>query len=322
MKILNPSIIAICLSFSLSHSLLADEETTVTSGETLGEGTSEPKTIGTSTQTEGKLSQEFSGLLGSEEQAQTVVDGLRQGKAFTLGSETADTSSAQTPDLNTPELNTTELNNIVIEPPTGTMGYGNVKMTLSLAEAKLAEMGITQPTNEQLSAVLMGGEIEGQPVDGILMMRSEGMGWGEIAQQYDMKVGQLMGKSAHTAPIETTTTQTTTTRAPTSNSYGYVSPYSKKTPPGTVKHQANGYIPSSKQSSGKGIVSADGASVQQSGYVKNNGQVKTEKTVKIEHSNKHAYIPSGNPGSTSTAITSAAGSHTSNGKAKGHVNKK
>ena len=294
---------AIILSLSLLFThVVADETTTTEQSSTDAETIN---AIGSSVQTEGKLTQEFSEFLGGEEQAASVVDGLRQGTSFSLNSEPTDSTS------------TTNVDSSSIEPPTGTMGYGNVKMTLRLAETKLAEMGITQPTSEQLSAVLLGGDIDGQQVDGILAMRADGMGWGEIAHQYDMKVGQLMGKGKPTSFVDTSTTQTTT-----ANRNGYISPYSRNNNPGAFKHQSNGYIPSSKHGAGKGIITASGNTVHQNGYSKNNGKFKPVKTVKAHHVNKHGYIASGGMTSQSSVISNATATHHSPGKAKGHVNKK
>src|SRR6185312_1250957 len=42
-------------------------------------------------------------------------------------------------------------------PDTGKMGYGNVKIALSLAEASLAKAGITDPTAAEVAAALNGG---------------------------------------------------------------------------------------------------------------------------------------------------------------------
>ena len=85
------------------------------------------------------------------------------------------------------------------------MGYGNVRITLRLAQAQLNQLGITQPTTEELSAVLLGGDINGSQVDGILAMRADGMGWGQIAKEYGMTVGQIMGKGAGPTKQATTT---------------------------------------------------------------------------------------------------------------------
>src|SRR5512139_1116553 len=193
----------------------------------------EPDTpIGTSENVESRLSSEFAGFLGDTEQAHVVVDGLRQGSAFTY-------IYPDTPDA-------------IIDPPTGTMGYGNVRIALRLAQAELGKLGIVQPTPDELAAILLGGEIDGAPVEGVLALRAEGMGWGEIAQQYGTTVGQLMGKGAgltqHASPLSSTFGKTApgATGKTTHSSHAY----------------ANGYIPSGNgKGLGQGMVSGTGASV-------------------------------------------------------------
>ena len=96
--------------------------------------------------------------------------------------------------------------------PTGKMGFGNVKISLALAQESLRQQNIMQPTSEQLHTSLVGGQMvpgdSTTTTNGILQMRAEGMGWGQIAQKYDVKLGQLMsGKQ----PASTTTTSTTST---------------------------------------------------------------------------------------------------------------
>jgi hypothetical protein len=66
------------------------------------------------------------------------------------------------------------------------MGNGEVERALTLASRDLAAAGITNPTPEQLQAALMGGAVtnaQGQAtsLDGVLVLRSQGMGWGQIA---------------------------------------------------------------------------------------------------------------------------------------------
>ena len=305
----------ILLITMLTGSYLHAEETI--NNETIIDTTS---SIGTSVNTESKLTNEFAEFLGSEEQAAIVVDGLRQGKSFSYTTGESEVFEKETPieanNTPTPE-NPIEVDPNIIEPPTDSMGYGNVKLTLKLAESKLAEMGITQPTNEQLSAVLPGGNIDGQPVDGVLVMRADGMGWGEIAHQYNMKVGQLMGKAKPAATPETTT------QLSPANSKGYIAPYSKKSTAGFSKHHSNGYIPSSKNhAAAKGMVTANGMSAHQPGYIKNNGKIKPIKTANIHHGNKHSYIPSSSAASSTTVTSAGAATHSSMGKAKGHIHKK
>jgi hypothetical protein len=262
-----------CLAAAFSTTQ-ADETTPTTTTSTTT-STSSTKTVGTSSNTEAKLSAEFADFLGSEEQANAVVSGLRQGTAFSLDSPTA------TP-LDTTDASTTS----TIDPPTDAMGYGNVRITLRLAQAELNELGITQPTNEELSAILLGGEINGTQVDGILTLRADGMGWGKIAQEYGTTVGQIMGKGASKQPTPTpyASTQTKTAgksgyissstpqsgQASQPRSNGYI-PSSKSTSASSVR--TNGYIPSgSGKSHGAGIVTAAGGSAGGSASSESKGQ--------------------------------------------------
>ncbi|OGP30707.1 MAG: hypothetical protein A2038_15605 [Deltaproteobacteria bacterium GWA2_57_13] len=135
-----------------------------------------------------KISAEFSSFLGSD--AKTVVTGLRNGTPITLTS----TVPGSTPGA-PPVATTTTIN-----PPTGKMGFGNVFISLALAKQQLGQLGITQPTPEQLQAALLGGSITTATgttatttnLQGILTMRSQNMGWGQIAQKLGFKLGPVV----------------------------------------------------------------------------------------------------------------------------------
>jgi hypothetical protein len=150
------------------------------------------------------------------------------------------------------------------------MGYGNVRITLRLAQAQLNQFGITQPTPEELSAVLLGGDINGTQVDGILAMRADGMGWGQIAKEYGITVGQLMGKGAGlTLPLPHANAATQTK---TSGKAAYLSSSTTKSTPASHT-RSNGYIPSGGgKAQGAGIVSAAGGSAGVSGSGGSKGQ--------------------------------------------------
>ncbi|MDA1106968.1 MAG: hypothetical protein O2845_01000 [Proteobacteria bacterium] len=84
------------------------------------------------------------------------------------------------------------------------MGNGNVYNSLALAEQQLANIGVTDPTPEQIQAALNGGTVTGADgasyeLQGILQMRSEGMGWGQIAKSQGMNLGKVVSsmKSAN-----------------------------------------------------------------------------------------------------------------------------
>ncbi|MGH7798275.1 MAG: hypothetical protein ACREQ2_25715 [Candidatus Binatia bacterium] len=141
--------------------------------------------------------------------------------------------------------------------PTGKMGYGNVKISLALAQESLRQQGIMQPTSEQLHTALAGGQmVPGDTTtqtNGILQMRADGMGWGQIAQKYNVKLGQLMsGKQPVTTTTSTATTSTTgkgiTTAGGKSSADGSV----------TVTGKGHGKAFSGSESQENGIVSASG----------------------------------------------------------------
>jgi hypothetical protein len=185
-----------------------------------------------------------------------------------------------------PTTNTTTTTTAAL--PTGKMGFGNVKISLALAQESLRQQNITQPTSEQLHTALMGGQMvpgdSTTTTNGILQMRAEGMGWGQIAQKYDVKLGQLMsGKQ----PPSTTTTATT--------SKGIASASGKLST--TVTGKGNGKSFSGSESQGKGIVSASGRSSDTS-------------SSSISHGGRGIVSGSGRSvGHTSGIVTGAGGGH-------------
>ena len=120
-------------------------------------------------------------LAGSKTNAQSLVTGLRTGSVVTL----AATGSAPA---------------VSFTPATQKMGYGNIKIALTLAKTALAKQGITNPTPAQLAAALNGGSItltNGTVVTlaGVLTQRNADMGWGKIAQTMDVKLGTVVSAS-------------------------------------------------------------------------------------------------------------------------------
>lgn len=142
-----------------------------------------------------KLSADFSSFLGADSKA--VVTGLRNGTPITLTT----TTPGATPGA--PPVATTT----TIVPPTGKMGLGNVFVSLALAKQQLSQVGIIQPTPAELQAALLGGSVttgtgataSTTSLQGILTMRSQNMGWGQIAQKLGVKLGAVISglKSAN-----------------------------------------------------------------------------------------------------------------------------
>ena len=215
-----------------------------------------------------RISSDFSTFAGSTSNSTSLATGLRTGSPITLTSTDAKGVVTET----------------TFSPPTGKMGNGNVFISLALAKQNLANLGITQPTPEQLQAALTngpGGTItlpngSTQPLTGVLTYRSEGMGWGKIAQSYGYKLGPVISgmKAANPqagAPATLPATATTkassgvtsasgvTTAAGSNSGHGNAYGHGITTGAGSSTGQGNG------NAHGRGITSGAGGAPGQSG---------------------------------------------------------
>ncbi len=129
------------------------------------------------------MADEFTTFAGSEANARALVTGLRTGDEVTLTS----TVNGQ--------VETT-----TFTPSTGLKGYGNVFISLALAQQELAAQGVTPPTSAEVEAALNGGNIivgtganaKTVQLSGVLVLRASGEGWGQIAHQLDVKLGRVV----------------------------------------------------------------------------------------------------------------------------------
>jgi len=201
------------------------------------------------TQVATKIASSFTNLAGSQDNALTLVRALRDGSKVTL--------TTTTPGTGTDPGTTTATS---FTPPTGKMGWGNVFNALALAQDSLARAGITNPTNAQLQAALMGGDVTNSngtttTMKGILQMRADGMGWGQIAQASGTKLGPVVSSIKSTqhkvAALPTTATPTGVTTPTTAAAS---SSKSLTTAAGATTTAAKG-------SASSGVVTAGGASV-------------------------------------------------------------
>lgn len=295
----------------LSSMIVVAALAAVLAGEGVAQTTSGLNTEASASKVVDKISADFSSFLGSDANAKAVVTGLRNGTPIKLTSTTTTPGSTPTtppptgttPGTTTPPVTT---NTTVINAPTGKMGFGNVRHALELAKYQLGQTGITQPTPEQLKAALTGGTITTgtgtgtttgtvtkTELQGILTMRSQGMGWGQIAQKLGTKLGALKHSN-----------QTTTVANSSSQGSGVVSGSGKSggsSETGIVSasgksHGSSGHVASGKEASGQGIVSGSGK-----GHASGKGGIVTG---------------SGQAAGTSSGITSGAGH--GNGQGKGH----
>lgn len=215
------------------------------------------------TQVAQKIAANFVNLAGSEDNALALVNALRSGTDATLKTPTATTGTGTSAGTGTSTSTT-------IDPPTGKMGWGNVKIALGLAQDALLRAGITKPTAEQLQAALNGGAVtraDGTTVTlkGVLQMRADGMGWGQIAQAGGTKVGpvvsSLKSTQAELAKLPKATTSGTTTTAAAAKSKG-VTTAAGASSTSTGKGSSKGITTATGATSGsasRGLVTADGA---------------------------------------------------------------
>lgn len=195
-----------------------------------------------------KTAADFSSFYG-QDNSQSLAEGLRSGSEITLTTQAPDGS----------------ISTATFTPPTtGSMGNGNVYISMALAQQQLTAAGITQPTAQQIQTAMVGGTLVpgGQPVEGVLQMRASGMGWGQIANSLGVKLGRVIGgmKSANAALGRTTvrTGTTPTTAGSTSTAAGKT-----KISTGTGKSG----IVSAGGSGGTNVVGGSKASGEKSGIV-------------------------------------------------------
>lgn len=185
----------------------------------------------------GKTADAYTPFAGSRSNAENLAIGLRTGSEITLSSSGAHGHSNQT----------------TFTPPTKPMGYGNVNKSLALASQQLAAAGVAHPTTYQIKTSLMGGTIRndtGQRVtmQGVLQMRADGMGWGQIAHQLGVKPGQGY-RPAYTASGVTTASGKT----------GVVTAKGKQTSTTSAGTGTRSNTIADSQPSRSGIVTANGA---------------------------------------------------------------
>ena len=142
---------------------------------------------------------------GSEANATALINGLRNGTSITLtsGSSTTGTTTVGATTTGTTTAGTTAAATGTVKttftPATSKLGYGNINIALSLAQAELTKLGIANPTPAQLQAALNGGTVTTSKgtttLPGVLQLRSEGMGWGGIAKSLGFKLGSVVSAS-------------------------------------------------------------------------------------------------------------------------------
>lgn len=117
-----------------------------------------------------RLTVDFQPFLGAD--ARAVVAGLRDGTPITL----SEAAPGRPPAART----------VTINPPTRKMSHESVFLALSLAMRHLGRAGIFRPAPSELRAAFLGGSVTNRQgvttyLQGVLTLRSQGMGWFRIA---------------------------------------------------------------------------------------------------------------------------------------------
>ena len=288
-----------------------------------------------------KIASNFSDLAGGEDNALALVRSLRTGTDVSL------VTTVPVPEGSPPgTLPTTTTTTFT--PPTKSMGWGNVKHSLALARDQLARAGITNPTAEQLQTALMGGDLVRVNADGtttttavkgILTMRADGMGWGNIAKEGGTKLGHVQKVDMSAKGVKSTTPSTTgvTTAAAgasttTVKSKGVttaggrdVSSASAKGSKGITTAAGGSAAAATGKGHSKGLVTASGASANANpqGNAHGRGIVTaagggTTNVAATGHGNKHTAGVVTATGSSAAAVTTASGNSNAGGNGKGN----
>jgi hypothetical protein len=119
-----------------------------------------------------RLVTEFIPLVGNREETAALVTSLRNGR-LAGNSDAAIPAAASAP-----------------------LSYGETRYALKLAQGRLAQDGVTQPSRDQLQAALYGGTLDlpagSKVLAGVLPQHERGVSWGNLAQDVGMTVEDLI----------------------------------------------------------------------------------------------------------------------------------
>lgn len=142
-----------------------------------------------------RLVERYTELAGSDLAAGDLVDDLRGGGDFVVVEEVETTIT--NPDGTT--TTTTELVERTVVNPNGPMGWGEVNITLSMAQA-LVDGGVYPDLQSALTGLETtvtnpDGTVMTTVEGGVLALRADGMGWGAIAKELGYNLGSLVSAS-------------------------------------------------------------------------------------------------------------------------------
>lgn len=158
---------------------------------------------------------QFSTVTCTEDNARKLIEALHSGNEVTLTSDKGESVTFK---------------------PTSQLGYGEAYLAMSLAVETLRQNGITGcATPEQWRSVLIGGPLSGATTTsavssssasasstsnfpGILVLRQQGQGWGQIAQTTHVQLGTVV--SSVQSSLNLSNSASSSTRSGLSSSTG------------------------------------------------------------------------------------------------------
>lgn len=139
-----------------------------------------------------RLVERYSALAGSDAAATDLVNTLRTGADFSV---TTDVTTTVTNADGTTTTTTAPVTSLIAN-PNGAMGWGEVNISLSLAQA-LLESGAASNLQSALTGTTTtvtnpDGTTTTTTAGGVLALRADGMGWGQIAKELGFNLGTLI----------------------------------------------------------------------------------------------------------------------------------
>ncbi|MFZ5656035.1 MAG: hypothetical protein ACOY37_03065 [Pseudomonadota bacterium] len=156
------------------------------------QATDDPAIVESATVPKSRLVERYTELAGSQEAASSLIERLRTGSDFTV-TETVTTTVTNPDGTTSTQTSTVER---TIENTAGPMGWGEVNITLSLAQA-LVDSGKYADLQSALSGTTTtvtnpDGTTSTTTTGGVLALRADGMGWGAIAKELGFNLGTLI----------------------------------------------------------------------------------------------------------------------------------
>lgn len=176
---------------------------------------------------------QFATVTCTEDNARKLIEALHSGNEVTLTSDKGESVTFK---------------------PTLPLGYGEAYLAMSLAVETLRQNGITGcATPEQWRSVLIGGPLSGATsisavssssasasstsnFPGILVLRQQGQGWGQIAQTTHVQLGTVVSSAQSSLNLSNSTSSST--RSGLSSSTGEMDQSKSTTSPSTTGAKA------------------------------------------------------------------------------------